>query len=358
MVSANDVVNVNNRLAQAAPTYQQRIDAIHKTKIEHTDLKLKKRGYFDIDDHGYIPWPDPIPFKAKSNHPSGGCYGIKCIGENFRAWLEVHPIYIHPMSALAGAWVGYVPGVGGWRPEDRPQHLRPLHKEYNIIYTGIGGMNHLGPEMKIGLDLGWGGLLKKIRYYRELNVPATEVADFYDGEENLVLGVQAWIRNHVVKAREWAAAETDPFVRDNLLTIADMNEWLVENPPRTLREACQFLAWFQSIDRMWAAGGGLGQLDELLRPFYEADRAKRFPQSQPGADDVSPYTASGSLDDFDEEVVWYIASLLFYDTHYSQISGPTPDGNRDLTSRMSSSSWRRCIACASPPTWRCACTRS
>ena len=117
------------------PTYQQRMDSLRETKVEHTELKLKQRGYFDIDDHGYIPWSDPIPFKAKPNHPSGGCYGPKCIGENFRDWLSVHPVYIHPMSALAGAWVGSPPGLGGWRPEDRPAHLSPLHKKYNISST-------------------------------------------------------------------------------------------------------------------------------------------------------------------------------------------------------------------------------
>ena len=318
MVTVKNTTGSDGTAAPSIPTYQQRIDAIHQTKLEHTDLKLKTRGFFDIDDHGYIPWTEPIPFKARSNHPSGGCYGAKCIGENFRTWLEVHPIYIHRMSALAGAWVGYVPGVGGWRPEDRPAHLKSWHKEYNLIYTGIGGMNHLGPDMRIGLELGWGGLLDKIRNCRQLNEPApgSEMADFYDGEENLVIGVQRWIHNHVVKAREWAALESDPFVKRNLTEIAAMNEWLVDHPPRTLREACQFLAWFQSIDRMWAAGGALGQLDELLRPYYERD------------------VTAGLITD-DDEVVWYIASLLFNDTHYSQIGGPSPDGSRDLTSRMS-----------------------
>jgi len=293
--------------------FQQRIDALRETKVAHTALKLKRRGFFDIDDHGYIPWDEPIPFERKSNHPSGGCYGAACIGENFRAWLEVHPVYINPMSALAGAWVGYVPRVGGWRPEDRPAHLRPLHEKYNIQYTGIGGMNHFGPDMRIGLDLGWGGLLDKIRRYRALNNPAD--TSFYDAEENLVLGIQSWIRHHVSKAREMAAEESNPELRDNLLQIAEMNEWLVEGAPRTLREACQFLAWFQSVDRMWAAGGALGQLDELLRPYYEAD------------------VAAGRIGD-DQEVVWYIASLFFNDTHYSQIGGPAPDGH-DQTSRMS-----------------------
>ncbi len=293
--------------------YQARIDALHQTKLEHTRIKRQQRGFLDIDDHGFVPWPEPIPFHLTPNHPCGGAYGPRAVGENFRAWLEVHPVYIHPASALAGCWVGSPPGLGGWKPEDRPVHLYPLHKKYNLRYTGIGGMNHLGPDMRIGLDLGWGGLLQKIRRYRALNRPAD--TGFYDGEEALVLGMQSWIRKHVVQARAMAATAEDPATRDNLLAIAEMNEWLVDNPPRTLREACQFLAWFQSVDRMWGAGGALGQLDELLRPYYEADRA------------------AGVITD-DDEVVWCLASLFFNDTHYSQIGGPAPDGH-DLTSPLS-----------------------
>jgi len=294
-------------------TYQKRIDALRETKIEHTALKMKQRGYFDIDDHGCIPWLEPIPFKMKPSHPSGGCHGARAIGENFKAWLEVHPVYIHPMSALAGAWVTGPPGVGGWKPEDSPKHLSPIHQKYNIQSAGIGAMNHFGPDMKIGLDLGWGGLLQKIRYYRDLNRPSD--TSFYDGEEALVLGIQNWIRKHIDNAREMADAEDNPEIKENLSEIADMNEWLIDNPPRNLREACQFLSWFQSVDRMWAAGGALSQLDELLRPYYEADK-------------------SAGIIEYDE-VVWYIASLLFNDTHYSQIGGPASADGHDMTSDMS-----------------------
>lgn len=44
----------------------------------------------------------------------------------------------------------------------------------------------------------------------------------------------------------------------------------------------------------------------MLRPYYEADKA------------------AGILND--EEAVWYIASLFFNDTHYSQIAGLTANG--------------------------------
>jgi pyruvate-formate lyase len=293
-------------------TYRQWIDALRQTKLAHTATKLKVHGYYDSDDHGYVPWPEPIPFTPRPNHPSGGCYGAVSIGENFRAWLDVHPVYINPVSALGGAWCYYLQGIGGWRPEDRPYHLYPLHKEYNIHSTGIGGMNHFGGDLKIGLDLGWGGLLNKIRTYRELNRPAD--TSLYDGEETFVLAIQDWIRRHIPRAREMAAAESDPAIAANLLEIAEMNEWLVQGAPRTLREACQFLAWFQSVDRMYFSGGAGGQLDELLRPYYEAD------------------LAAGRIDD--EMVTWFVASLFFNDTHYYQIGGPAPDGH-DLTSPMS-----------------------
>ncbi|MFP3897554.1 MAG: pyruvate formate lyase family protein [Anaerolineales bacterium] len=318
------------------PTYQQRIDALRETKREHTDIKIERDGHFDTDDHGYIPWTEPIPFEPVYNHPEGGCYGIKCIGENFRRWLEVHPVYIHPMSSLAGAWVHKgIPGVNGrplpcqevyedrgtlrgdgyprnWRPEDRPSHLYPLHEKYNIYNPGIGSPNHLGPDMQIGLDLGWGGLLDKIRRYRERNRP--EDTSFYDGEEQLVLGIQTWIRRHVTRAREMAAAEENPVLRENLLDMVEINEWVVAKPPRTFREACQFLVWFQSVDRMWGLGGAMGQLDELLLPYYESDL-------EAGTED-------------EESFVWHLSSLFFNDPHYSQIGGQAPDG-RDLTSPVS-----------------------
>jgi len=288
------------------------IRALNRTKLEFNARKIATGGFHDTDDHGDIPWSEPIEWERVVNHPSGISYGPRVVGENFRRYLEAGPVFVHPRSALAGCWIEVLSRVHGWRPEDRPEHILEIHRRYNNNSTGIGAMNHFGPDMRIGLDLGWGGLLRKIRRYRDLNRPSD--TSFYDMEENLVLGVQHWIARHVEHARAMAAKESDPDVRANLLAIADTNEYLIDGAPRTLREACQFLAWFQSIDRMWALGGALGQLDELLRPYYEAD------------------TAAGLIDD--DDVIWFLASLFFNDTHYSQVGGPAPDGH-DLTSRMS-----------------------
>lgn len=316
--------------------YRECINEIHKTKLDFNNRKLDLNGkfydiidkngiiktitrkegenaqFFNTDDHGWIPWDKPILFEPEYNYKDEYAVGCAAIGRNFKLWLEAHPAYIHKHSAIAGAWVGPVPFKMTWKDEYKADHLEPLREKYGLR-GGTYGMNHMAPDAEIGLKLGWGGLLNKIRQYRDFINPEDKA--FFYGEEQLVLGIQKYVANHAEKAREMALNETDEEVKNNLLEIADMNEWLVNNPPRTLREAVQFTAHLQSIDRMYFFGGALCQIDELFRPFYEADIKK-------------------NIIDSDDEVIWYIASLLFNDTHYSQIGGLNPAGY-DVASPMS-----------------------
>lgn len=296
------------------PTYDERIEAIRKTKLEFNDKKIELNGNHNNDDHGWIPFSEPIEYEKVLEKESGLCTGMEAVTKTFVNYLKAHPEYIHPMSAFAGAWGGQLDVGSTWRPEHRMDEVQDECDKYNIRKRGIYAMNHVGGDLKIALDLGWGGLLEKVRYYRDFNNP--ESTEFYDGEERLILAIQDWIRRHIKHAREKAAEANNPFVKQNMLEIAEMNEWLVENPPRNLREAMQFLTWFQSVDRMYFLNGSMGQLDELLRPYYEKDKKE------------------GIITD-DDEVVWYVASLLFNDTHYSQIGGENPADGHDISSRMS-----------------------
>lgn len=291
-----------------------RIHGLHEDKIAINNEKMKQLGYIDIDDHGFILFPE-FKFEPVANHKDGYVYGAKAIGQNFRRFLNCMPTYINQHSALATCWVGYLQNHMKIEiiPEDRNPDLEKIWQRYSITQSGFGAMNHLGPDITIGLDLGWGGLLEKVRFYRKKNKPAD--TGFYDGEEELLLGVQEWIMAHVTYARKMAIEQTDLEIKNRYMEIADMNEWLIENPPRTLREACQFIAHFQAIDRTYFAGGALSQLDEVLKPYYEKDME------------------DGILTD--EEAVWYIASIFFNDTHYSQIAGKRMDGLGDVTSPMS-----------------------
>ncbi|MDR1531575.1 MAG: pyruvate-formate lyase [Clostridiales bacterium] len=302
---------------------KQRIKALHDTKLAENRKKLERYGgAINIDDHGFICF-DSFTFEPEYPDENGILYGAECIGRNLGRFFKEMPVYIHPKSALAGAWAGAFQNFAniGLRPEDRPEHLKATQEKYGIHQSGIGAMNHLGPDMEIGLREGFPGIMEKIRRCGRRNSPAVSSLhsaigrEFYAGEEATMAGILDYTENHAKEARRRAELSLDAWEKQNYSRIAHGLENLLAGPPRTFREACQLLAVFQSVDRTYFAGGALSQLDELLRPFYETD------------------VRNGGLTD--EEAVWILASLFYNDTHYSQVGGQSPDGIRELTSPLS-----------------------
>lgn len=317
----------------AVLTYQERIDLLRAKKLEHTREKQEIVGFMDHDDWGLILPPQeereivktmsssgmPITdvllrgFKLIPNHPSGGFFGPKSCGENFRRLLEVHPVYIDPISSLAGAYMVNFMSYRNphWNPDFDYSHL---HKEQNLyqLVTGIGAVQHFCQDMEIGLRLGWKGILDKIRYYRKINSP--ESSEFYDGLESVVLGIQNWIYRTANTAKSMAQNEEDLELKKNLLEIAEINERLINEPPRTFREACQWILWYLITARMYNGSGSLGRLDVMLYPFYKRDK------------DAGILT--------DEEAIFHIVCLLLRDTAYIQLGGYDREG-RDVTNPLS-----------------------
>jgi len=251
-------------------------------------------------------------FRPVSNHASGGFFGPRSSGENFRELLRVHPTYIHPVNSLCGVYmVNFLSyRQPDWNPDFDFCHLHEEQEKYGIDH-GIGGVQHFCPDLTIGLELGWGGLLEKVKRYRHVNPQAEE---FYDGLEAVITGIQDWIRRHARDARQMVASEDDPSRRENLEEISQTCERLVTDPPRTFREACQWLVFFQAAAKMYNGSGEWGQLDELLRPYYDRD------------------TEAGILTD--EEAIFHIACLLLSETAYIQLGGFDAKG-RDLSSPVS-----------------------
>jgi formate C-acetyltransferase len=328
----------------AAPpevTYQHRIDALREAKIQANLEKQEVAGSLNSDDLALILPPEDrrevvhavsgsgVPItdviitgvEIRSNHPNGGFFGPRACGENFAALLKSHPPFVDPMSSLAGAYMTNYGSYrkGGWKPELDYGHLREEQEKYQLI-SGIGAQQHFCQDLAIGLELGWGGILEKIHHYRRMNARpgSAEAPDatepFYDGLEAVVLGMQDWIGRNAVLARQMGRSELRPQLRENLEAMADINQRLVTDPPRTFREACQWMVWYQMAARMYNGSGSLGKLDLLLQPFYERDKA------------------DGILTD--EEAIFHLACLLLRDTAYIQLGGPDGDV-KDVTHAVS-----------------------
>jgi formate C-acetyltransferase len=313
-------------------SYAERIERLRAAKQEQTRRKQELLGPMDYDDQGQILPPpgtfdllevtsgsgitvrQPIlkAFRPVSNHPSGGFFGAKATGENFRRLLAAHPTYINPLSSLCGVYM--VSFMSSRRPEWNPDfdysHLHAAQARYGIDH-GIGLVQHFCPDLAIGLKLGWGGLADKIRRYRQVNAQAGE---FYDGLEAVVSGIQDWIRRHANDAQQLAARLEAPELKENLQDLAGICERIAAAPPRTFREACQWLVFFQAAAKMYNGSGEWGQMDELLRPYYEQD------------------TTAGLLTD--AEAIFHLACLLLTETAYIQLGGPDAEG-RDLANPVS-----------------------
>ena len=319
-------------------SYSEHIQALREDKLAKTHEKIELTGYKDHDDHALIlPPPErrkivktmsssgmPITdclldgFDVISNHPSGGFFGPKASGENFQRLMDAHPVYINPHSSLVGSYMANFMSYRKphWNPDYDFSHLMPAIERYKLL-PGIGATQHFCQDLKIGLDLGWEKILNNIRHYRQVNAPGGEpvsVAEFYDGLEAIVIGIQNWIGRYAEEAQRMAAYESNPQLKENLLQIAEINARLVTEKPTTFREACQWILWYQAMARMYNGSGSLGRLDVLLLPYYERD------------------TAAGILTN--EEAVFHLACLLLHDTAYSQLGGPDASGN-DLTNPVS-----------------------
>jgi formate C-acetyltransferase len=82
-----------------------------------------------------------------------------------------------------------------------------------------------------------------------------------------------WSRRYAVAARDLAAKAKDPARAKELLTIAEVCEWVPENPARTFHEALQAQWWGQLFNRIEQTSSAMGQgrMDQYLWPYYKKD---------------------------------------------------------------------------------------
>jgi pyruvate-formate lyase len=320
-------------------TYKDRIDLIRKKKIEHTLKKREQNGYTDLDDFGTVPLPEGYRVEPWYNSENGSFYGLDGMSENFCRVMDAHPPYVDPLEMLCGRWrdmlvnyrgdLHYMPkwrqkqlkdeDMSGiteqwskrWDEKNFPyDELKPLQKKYNIT-SGIDSDAHFACDYEIGLALGFGGFLEKIEKYRKIN---PDKADFYDAEEKCVRAIIRFVDRHIEEIERQLKTESRPEIRENLEQMLETVKAVRTGAPKTFREACQWVAFFNCASRIYTRDGAGFQIDTVLLPYYEND------------------IKNGIIDD--ETVKFLIANLFIIDPHYYQISGVDADDN-DLTNHLS-----------------------
>ncbi|MCC7493845.1 MAG: hypothetical protein IT204_15930 [Fimbriimonadaceae bacterium] len=154
------------------------------------------------------------------------------------------------------AWQAYLQTVEGWEP--------PAGE--TLPYKFLSCQGHLSPAYSEVLAVGLGGLRAKVagRLTTERDPRSRE---FLTAAALTLQGLSTWIGRYAALL----ADDPDPARRE----VGAVAARLVDDPPETFREALQ-LVWFcqQAIH---IEGHGYSntpdRLDQILLPFYEADRA-------------------------------------------------------------------------------------
>lgn len=322
-------------------TYADRIRAIRNKKIQDTLQKREQNGFTDLDDFGTVPLPEGYQVEPWFNSENGSFYGLDGMSENFCRVMDAHPAYVDPLEMLCGRWrdmlvnyrgdVHYMPkwcqkqfsveeleasGVTAqwskrWDERRFPyDELKPLQKKYNIT-SGIDSDAHLACDYTIGLSLGFGGFLDKIQKYRKLH---PDKQDFYAAEEKCVKAIIRFVDRHTDEIKRLIEIEKRPEIKENLEQMLKTNLAVRTGVPKTFREACQWVSYFNCASRIYTRDGAGFQLDTVLLPYYENDMK------------------NGVLDD--ETAKFLIANLLLIDPQYYQLSG-VDENDRDLTNHLS-----------------------
>lgn len=290
--------------------YWERLARLRKKKLAQTQEKLEYEGYLDEDDYGRVV--PTFSWSIIPNDPDGNFYGIDGWTENFCDLMERHATYIDPDDAFTGKWMYFMSKMRPYKYKEQllPKSLKRSIELYKLD-AGIGFDAHFCPDYKMGLSLGWGGLLKKIGKYKAIH---PDKSHFYECHAEVIKSIQVWIQHHIEALAKLEEETDDLELRNEYRVKLETNKAVKDDPPTTYRQVLQWIIWYHLASRTFNRDGAGGQLDSLLQPYYENDvKAGRITR---------------------DEAVYQMGCFLINDPVYWQIGGPDKDG-KDQSCEMS-----------------------
>jgi pyruvate-formate lyase len=232
---------------------------------------------------------------------------------DYAFFLDHNPCEIHLEEEVVGEFHWQLDEARCFRYPDE------VHEAgFEARRLGAGGISyaHTCPDLSIGLELGWGGLLKKVRYWKSRHeANGNQAAAHYLAAQELVVeSIQRWVKRHAEEAAKLANDAPADLAR-HYRVVAETCEAIVSEPPRTFLQAIQWIQFFQLSERIVAHGNGYGRLDQLLHGFYRRDLA---------AGRMSREQARG----------WIAELFLKYGGNYFALGGRNRQG-QDATNELS-----------------------
>ncbi len=217
-----------------------------------------------------------IPFPKTDDAPSKkGKFEYTALNwaKDYSFFIDNSPAEVYENELIVGEFHWQLDEVRYFQYPDEQRNAGFEARE-----LGAGGISftHTTPDLSIGLELGWNGLLEKVRQniakFEKENKP--DQVNYLKGSEMIAISIQKYIKRHADKARMQATECKSSKQIDLYLSIAEVCDNLAERAPQTFHEAVQWIWFFQVAERMHGHGNGYGRTDQLLQPFYEKDIAE------------------------------------------------------------------------------------
>ena len=134
-------------------------------------------------------------------------------------------------------------------------------------------ISHTIPDFQRVLHDGAAGIMAEARG-KAASAGDPETKDFYSAMALCLEGLCGYSDVLAKVARDRMASESDPAILSELRDLVEIHEQVPRHPARTFREALTtiWLCWIAVHQENPDVGLSLGRLDQILYPFYLADR--------------------------------------------------------------------------------------
>lgn len=185
-------------------------------------------------------------------------------------FLDHSPAEVYPNELIVGEF--------HWQLDEARNFVYPkevMDQGLELRELGAGGTSlaHTCPDLSIGLEKGWVGLLSDVIESKNkwIKLGNEKRIGYLTSLEGAVEAIIRYTHRHSERALELASTETDAAQKALYLRVAKNMEVLATQAPQTFEQAVQWILLFQVVERINGHGNGYGRLDQLLIDFYRRD---------------------------------------------------------------------------------------
>jgi formate C-acetyltransferase len=158
-----------------------------------------------------------------------------------------------------------------------PDECRKLGFEARKLGAGGFSLAHTCPDLAIGINLGWTGILEKIRRNKAKfeQYGNTKSAEYLSASEIVVEAIIRFIEKHSQRAWELYEIEINPDQKALYRRIAENCHVIAQGPPLTFEQGIQWINLFFIVERINGHGNGYGRFDQFMYNLYRKDMDAR-----------------------------------------------------------------------------------